>query len=90
MKNAGVSCSSKCPDSVHGSPLESREAADLEKKKKSLSQGIQRHYMVRLKQQGEGLRTLSDDSISARCDKREGRKCCTLRYTVALLLIKLA
>lgn len=33
MKNAGVSCSSKCPDSVHGSPLESRETADLEKKK---------------------------------------------------------
>lgn len=34
MKNAGVSCSSKCPDSVHGAPLESREAADLEKEKK--------------------------------------------------------
>lgn len=33
MKNAGVSCSSKCPDGVHGAPLESREAADLEKKK---------------------------------------------------------
>lgn len=85
----GVSCSSECPDNVHGAPLESREAADLEKKE-SLSQAIQRCYIVRLKQEGEGPHTLSDNSISAGWDKREGRKCRTLRYTVALLLIKLA